>query len=160
MLVLRVIPQNTPTLLPSVSLASFETVVSIQGIAGSCGGCREVRECCGIHREEIGRGGCKGGTAAKREGLCVTVAFVVNLGHRLLWRFLETYGVVMMSIVTLWWASWRSEVRRQLDFGTQFWMEIGAGLRMNLAVLPWCPFHRYCSVCVLACMVFVRSQVR
>ena len=51
--------------------------MSVQGVDGSCGFCRKVRERCGVCNEEIVISGCKGGIAANREML-VMVAFVVK----------------------------------------------------------------------------------
>ena len=67
--------------------------MSVQGIDGSCDGCREVRERCGICIEEIGRGGYKGGIAAKKEGVFVMMAFVVKK---------EQLFVTMASAVKAW----------------------------------------------------------
>ena len=70
MLVLRVIPCNILTLVPS---AFFEAVVIVRRIGGSCGSCREVKEHC-----DIVRGDCKCGVAAMREGMLVMAVSVVK----------------------------------------------------------------------------------
>ena len=70
MFVLRVMPQNNLTLVPS---ESFEAVASIRRIGGCCGGCREVRVRCGI-----ARGHCKCGVAAKRKGMLILAVSVVK----------------------------------------------------------------------------------
>ena len=60
-------------------LLHLSRLVSIQGVDGSCGGCRKVRDRCGICGEEIVKGSCRGGIAAKRlEEVFVAVAFVVK----------------------------------------------------------------------------------
>ena len=75
-------PQNNPTLIPSVAL---EAAVSIQRISGSCGGCRKVREGCGICSEDIVMWhcgeevevACDGGVSSERQrfipngGVCI-----------------------------------------------------------------------------------------